>query len=467
MASSTHYSTVVPKTTFIEEPWRGAIRRRWGEGIYKDWFQTLRFLRIDDVSAFFSVHSHFIRDWIETHYMEGLRTILLAEFSECGHIVLEVDPLSGAEVSSSSPASLSESSPVGTLFSKEHDVENIPTIPLNPDMTFETFMVGKPNEFAYAAAQRVAESSESIYNPLFIYGPVGHGKTHLLHAIAHQLLQRSQGTKNVMYISAEKFMYYFIKSLRYKNVMAFKERFRSVDILLIDDVQFISGKESTQEEFFHTFNALVEEKRQLVISADKSPADLDGLQDRMRSRLGWGLVADLHPSTYELRLMVLQNKAKKLSVSCPPDVLEWLAGKITSNIRELEGALVRVAAHASLVGRDITIPMISDVLKDLVRAHTKELTIADIQKKIAEYYQIRVSDLSSAKRSRCFVRPRHIAMFLAKNLTPHSFPVIGKAFGGRDHTTVIHAINTVSILLERDKILREDVALLRQSLENV
>lgn len=466
MTSSTHYSTVAPKSPFVEEPWRGAIRRRWGEGIYKDWFQTLRFLRTEGEAAVFSVHSHFIRDWIETHYMEGIRPILLAEFSECTHIILEIDFISHTEISSSSPASISESPSVGTLFSKENDAENIPTIPLNPDMTFETFVVGKPNEFAYAAAQRVAESSEAVYNPLFIYGPVGHGKTHLLHAIAHELLRRSHGKKNVMYISAEKFMYYFIKSLRYKNVMAFKERFRSVDILLIDDVQFISGKESTQEEFFHTFNALVEEKRQLVISADKSPADLDGLQDRMRSRLGWGLVADLHPSTYELRLMILQNKAKSLSVSCPSDVLEWLAGKITSNIRELEGALVRVAAHASLVGRDISLPMVSDVLKDLVRAHNKEITIADIQKKTAEYYNIRVSDLSSAKRSRCFVRPRHIAMFLIKNLTSHSFPVIGKAFGGRDHTTVIHAMSAISILLERDKTLREDIALLRQSLEN-
>lgn len=451
--------------------WREVLQQKFGVALYRDWFQTLELLHLEEGCATFSVASAFVREWIETHYMDKLQHLMGQTLKGCTRLVLEVADL-GSEVSS---AKQSISIVQGEAFrepisafssSSSLYTGDILSAPLDPRMTFENFVVGKPNEFAYAAAQRIAESTETVYNPLFLYGPVGHGKTHLLHSIAHKLLKNSEGRCNILYLTAEKFMYHFIKALRYKTIMAFKERFRSVDVLLIDDVQFMSGKESTQEEFFHTFNALVDQKHQLVISADKSPKDLDGLQERMKSRLGWGLVADLHVSTYELRLGILQNKAIQTGLSIAKEILEWLASKITSNIRELEGALIRVAAHASLVGREINLPMVSEVLKDLLRTQDAEITLADIQKCVIDHYPVRLTDLVSAKRARQIVRPRQVAMFLAKQLTTLSLPSIGRAFGGRDHTTVIHAIQTIQTLMLRDPVLREDVALLRRSLEN-
>jgi chromosomal replication initiator protein len=270
----------------------------------------------------------------------------------------------------------------------------------------------------------------------------------------------------VIYLSAEKFMYQFIKALRFKDTMAFKDQFRSVDVLMIDDVQFISGKESTQEEFFHTFNALVDQNRQLIISADKSPSDLEGIEERMKSRLGWGLVADIHPTTYELRLGILAAKADLMKIEIPGKVLEFLAHKITSNVRELEGALNRIAAHATLVGRDITIDSAQDVLRDLLRANDRRTTIEEIQKKVAEHFQVRVSDMHSPKRLRVVARPRQIAMYLSKMLTSRSLPEIGRKFGGRDHTTVMHAISKVEELSQSDSSFAEDIDLLRRMLEN-
>jgi len=247
--------------------------------------------------------------------------------------------------------------------------------------------------------------------------------------------------------------------------MAFKEQFRSVDVLMIDDVQFISGKDSTQEEFFHTFNALVDQNCQIVISADKSPSDLEGMEERMRSRLGWGLVADIHPTTYELRLGILQAKAEQRKVTVPPKVLEFLAHKITSNVRELEGALNRIMAHSTLVGRDITIESAQDLLRDLLRANDRRVTIDEIQKRVAEHYNIRLADMHSARRARAVARPRQVAMYLCKQLTPRSLPEIGRKFGGRDHTTVMHAVRKIDELRAIDKTLAEDVELLRRMLE--
>src|SRR5690606_32751780 len=258
----------------------------------------------------------------------------------------------------------------------------------------------------------------------------------------------------------EKFMYQFIRALRHKNTMAFKEQFRSVDVLMIDDVQFISGKDSTQEEFFHTFNALVDQNRQVIISADKSPSDLEGLEERMRSRLGWGLVADIHPTTYELRLGILQAKAEVLKADIPSKVLEFLAHKITSNVRELEGALNRIVAHATLVGRAVTIETTQDVLHDLLRANDRRVTIEEIQKRVAEHFNIKISDMHSARRARAVARPRQVAMYLAKQLTSRSLPEIGRKFGGRDHTTVMHAVRKIEELRATDSGFSEDVELL-------
>ena len=285
-----------------------------------------------------------------------------------------------------------------------------------------------------------------------------------MHAIAWNIVRRDP-SRRVIYLSAEKFMYQFIRALRHKDTVAFKEQFRSVDVLMIDDVQFISGKDSTQEEFFHTFNALVDQDRQIIISADKSPSDLEGLEERVRSRLGWGLVADIHPTTYELRLGILQAKAEVLNLTAPNKVLEFLAHRITSNVRELEGALNRIVAHTTLVGRPVTLESTQEVLHDLLRANDRRGTSDEIQKRVAEHFNIKTAEMHSARRSRAVARPRQVAMYLCKQLTSRSLPEIGRKFGGRDHTTVMHAIRKVDELIAVDNGFAEDVDLLRRMLE--
>jgi chromosomal replication initiator protein len=267
-------------------------------------------------------------------------------------------------------------------------------------------------------------------------------------------------------MSAEKFMYQFVRALRNKEIMLFKEQFRSVDVLMIDDVQFICGKDSTQEEFFHTFNALIDNNRQMVISCDRSPSNLDGMEDRIKSRLGWGLVADVHSTNYELRLGILQSKLEQMKVDVPIRVMEFLASKITSNVRELEGALNKVVAHSKLIGSDINLALTQDILKDLLRSNERIVTIEEIQKKISEHYNVRQADMTSARRLRAVARPRQIAMYIAKVLTPRSLTEIGRKFGGKDHTTVMHAIKKVEQLCKIDNELFEDIKLLTRSLQN-
>ena len=285
-----------------------------------------------------------------------------------------------------------------------------------------------------------------------------------MHAIAWHIRKRNP-ERHVIYLSAEKFMYQFIRALRFKNVMAFKHQFRSVDVLMIDDVQFIAGKDTTQEEFFHTFNALVDQNHQVIVSADKSPNDLEGMEDRMKSRLGWGLVADIHPTTYELRLGILQVKAEQLEVEIPPKVMEFLAHKITSNVRELEGALNRIVAYANLVGRQVSLEGTQEVLHDILRANDRRVTIEEIQKRVSEHYNIRQSEMYSARRARAVARPRQVAMYLSKQLTSRSLPEIGRKFGGRDHTTVMHAVRKIEELRATDNTFAEDIELLRRMLE--
>ncbi|MBT6830377.1 MAG: chromosomal replication initiator protein DnaA, partial [Rhodospirillaceae bacterium] len=339
--------------------------------------------------------------------------------------------------------------------------------PLNPRFSFNEFVVDKPNEFAHAAARRVAEADKTVpFNPLYLYGGVGLGKTHLMHAIARHIRERDP-TRRVLYLSAEKFMYHFVRALRYKDTMAFKEQFRSADVLMIDDVQFICGKDSTQEEFFHTFNVLIDHNRQVVISGDRSPSDLDEMEERLRSRLGWGLVADIHATTYELRLGILHAKMETSGmIEVPRDVLEFLARRISSNIRELEMALNRVTAHATLVGRQIDLEMAKEVLRDVLRASERRITIEEIQRRVAEHYNIKLSEMSSERRARAVARPRQVAMFLSKQLTSRSLPEIGRKFGGRDHTTVMHAVRRIEELRQSDAAIAEDVELLKRTLES-
>jgi len=344
------------------------------------------------------------------------------------------------------------------------------TAPLEARFSFDNFVVGKPNELAHAAAKRVAEGGPVTFNPLFLYGGVGLGKTHLMHAIAQELAERKP-EMNVLYLSAEQFMYRFVQALRDRKMMDFKEIFRSVDVLMVDDVQFIAGKDSTQEEFFHTFNALVDQNKQIIISADRAPTDIKDLEERVKSRLQCGLVVDLHPTDYELRLGILQSKSEVQRKTYPglemeDGVLEFLAHRITSNVRVLEGALTRLYAFASLVGRPIDMALTQDCLNDVLRASERKISIDEIQRKVSEHYNIRLSDMIGPKRLRTYARPRQVAMFLCKKLTSRSLPEIGRRFGGRDHTTVMHGVKRIEELRESDGQIAEDLQLLRRALES-
>jgi chromosomal replication initiator protein len=456
------------------------LRAEFGEAAFRSWLQPLSVISIDSGEISLAVPTRFMRDWIIKNYADRIQSIWASENEAVSGIELVVVPGMSTdsnvqEIVAQQPAS-DEIAPVPARPAQRKSaaqapaaepiemVDDMDTSGLDPRCTFENFVVGKPNEFAHAAARRVAESETVPFNPLFLYGGVGLGKTHLMHAIAWQIGKR-KAKRKVLYLSAEQFMYRFIRALRFKDTMAFKEQFRSVDVLMIDDIQFICGnKDSTQEEFFHTFNALVDQNRQIVISADKSPSDLEGMEERLRSRLGWGLVADIHPTTYELRLGILQAKADCLRQKVPPKVQEFLAHKITSNVRELEGALNRIVAHADLVGRPVTIETTQDLLRDLLRANDRRVTIDEIQRKVAEHFNLRVADMYSERRARAVARPRQVAMFLAKNLTQRSLPEIGKKFGGRDHTTVMHAVKKVEELMASDHGFAEDVELLRRTL---
>ena len=416
----------------------------------------MTFVGVEGRRVRISVPTRFMRDWIESQYAERLVSLWTLEASSVEGVDVFVTG-DEAEANDALPAA----SPAAL---RETEAQNNISAPLDPRFTFENFIVGKPNELAFAAARRCAEAETAPYNPLFLYSGVGLGKTHLMHAIAWHIRQ-TRPEKRAVYLSAEKFMYQFIRALRFRDTVAFKEQFRSVDVLMIDDVQFIAGKDSTQEEFFHTFNALVDQNRQIVISADKSPNDLEGMEERMKSRLGWGLVADIHPTTYELRYGILQAKADELKIDIPPKILEFLAHKITSNVRELEGALNRIVAYANLVGRPITLETTQDVLHDVLRANDRKVTIEEIQKRVAEHFNIRLSEMYSSRRARAVARPRQIAMYLAKQLTARSLPEIGRKFGGRDHTTVMHAVRKVEELKATDNGFSEDVELLRRMLE--
>ncbi len=448
---------------------RARLRSEVGDAAFNSWLKPLSLLRLRDGEVVLTVPTRFMRDWVVSHYSDRLRSLWSDENSDTRAINVLVNPpakpsarhadTEGDAEQLSSGGHASEGSRAGS--SPEFDIG----APLDPRFTFENFVVGKPNELAFAAAQRVGNAASVPFNPLFLYGGVGLGKTHLMHAIAWHI-RGMYPDRKVVYLSAEKFMYQFIRALRFKNVMAFKQQFRSVDVLMIDDVQFIAGKDTTQEEFFHTFNALVDQNRQIVISGDRSPSDLDGIEERMRSRLGWGLVADIHATDYELRLGILQSKAEQAGAKeVPVRVLEFLAHRITSNVRELEGALNRVLAYSNLIGRSITLETTQDVLRDLLRANDRRVTIEDIQKRVAEHFNIRLADMHSARRARAVARPRQVAMYLAKQLTSRSLPEIGRKFGGRDHTTVMHAVRKIDELRQSDSTLSEDIDLLRRMLE--
>ena len=472
---------------------RGRLQTEVGDVEYRTWLRQMTLAGVDGDEITVNLPTRFLRDWVRSHYGDRITALWLAENKHLRGVDIRVggavQPISGlaeslspsptADPQASGPADSRQILPPSPKppFPKPEDradprseIRSEMAGALDQRFTFDSFVVGKPNEFAHACARRVAEHPSSAgFNPLFLYGGVGLGKTHLMHAIAWELSHRGQngaGPTTVAYMSAEKFMYRFIAAIRSQSTMEFKEQLRSVDVLMIDDLQFLIGKDNTQEEFFHTFNALVDAGKQIVVSADKSPSDLNGLEDRLRTRLGCGMVADLHATTFELRISILEAKAARAGVPVPPKVMEFLAHKITSNVRELEGALNRLIAHANLFGRPVTLEATQEVLHDLLKAHDRRVTIEEIQRRVAEHWNIRLTDMSSARRARAVARPRQVAMYLAKQLTSRSLPEIGRKFGNRDHTTVMHAVSRIGELMERDPAFAEDVELLRRMLES-
>ena len=456
---------------FDEKNWlnlKKDLKKIVGDTAYNNWLKQLTFLSVKDQTISFSVPTKFLRDWVVNNYADKIKNQCKNYIKNIEAIKFVVKPAGGRVV----PGTARIIKNTDNQWKNSLDIRSNQSLPpndfgapLDPRFTFDNFVVGKPNELAFAASQRVAESENVTFNPLFLYGGVGLGKTHLMHAIGWKIKEKSPDRK-VIYLSAEKFMYQFVRALRYKDTSAFKEQFRSIDILMIDDVQFISGKDNTQEEFFHTFNALIEQNRQIVISADKSPSDLDGVQERLKSRLGCGLVADIHPTTYELRLGILIEKAQKRGVEIPSKVLEFLSHRIVSNVREMEGALNRLVAHATLVGTSITVETAQVVLQDLLKSNNRKITIEEIQKKVAEHFNIRLTDMHSPRRSRSVARPRQIAMYLAKSITSRSLPEIGRKFGGRDHTTVMHAVKKIEELKQEDSNFNEDIDLLKRLIDS-
>lgn len=429
------------------------LKAEFGDEIYETWLKALSFSDFEASKVSLTAPTPFVRDWIARHYMDRIRDYWAIEDADITEVNLNVAARKSPGGNSGSRSAGSKSATRVGASRPEDSFGGT----LDPNYTFDSFVVGKSNELAFAAAERVAEASTVPFNPLFLHGGVGLGKTHLMHAIAWEVKRRHPDRK-IMYLSAEKFMFQFITALRYKDTVAFKRQFRSVDLLMIDDVQFIANKNTTQEEFFHTFNALVDNRRQVVLSADRSPTDLEGIEERIVSRLGWGLVADIHPTDFELRLGILQAKAENVkNVEIEDQVIEFLARRITSNVRELEGALNRVVAYADLVKRTVSMDMTRDVLQDLLRANDRKITIDEIQRQVAEYYNLRLSEMLSERRARNIARPRQVAMYLSKQMTSRSLPEIGRKFSGRDHTTVMHAVRKVEDLRRVDSAMDEDI----------
>ena len=442
--------------------------RELGRECVEHWLKHVRLGSVMGDLAILFAPTSFMADFVERNY--GLRLLRRLQDFEPGlrrvSVVVAAAEPGAPEVAEEAPRPEPRLIAPPLVPVSPQGEETLGSAAIDPRFTFDTFVVGKPNELAHAAARRVADSADGSFNPVFLHGGVGLGKTHLMHAIAWQL-NRTRPDCRVLYLSAEQFMYRFVQALRFKDTLTFKQQFRSVDVLMIDDVQFIAGKDSTQEEFFHTFNALIDQNRQIVISADRSPDRIDGLEDRIKSRLQWGLVVDIHPADYELRLGILYAKAEAIAANDPsfdiePKVLDFLARRISSNVRVLEGALTRLFAFGSLVGRRIDLDMAQECLADLLRSTDRKVTLDEIKRKVAEYYSLRISDLISARRARQVARPRQVAMFLAKTLTSKSMPEIGRAFGGRDHTTVIHAVRKIEQLAEIDSQIAEDTEHLRR-----
>ena len=410
---------------------------------FHTWFKPTSFVAEDAVNVTVRVPNPLFKDWLLKHYA-GVIGEAVREVKKNGLSVVFTTDAGGEGLA----LPLSASEPILESANVPAPLSHEPA-GLNPRYTFDTFIVGGSNQFAHAACRAVAEAPSRSYNPLFIYGGVGLGKTHLMHGIGHYVLRHDRNLK-LTYISAERFMNEMINAVRYDRIIDFRERYRTVDVLLVDDIQFISGKEGTQTEFFHTFNALYDSQKQIVISSDCPPHEIPSLEDRLRSRFEWGLIADIQPPDLETKVAILKKKADTEAVPLPDNVAIYIAGKIKSNIRELEGSLIRLIAYASLTGQEISLPLAQEVLKNILDHEDRAITIEIIQKFVADYYNLKMADLKSRNNSKSVARPRQVAMYLCKTLTHASLPEIGRSFGGKHHSTVIHSIRKIEDLRTRD-----------------
>jgi chromosomal replication initiator protein len=431
------------------------VKSRVSINTFNTWFQPTRLNRADADLIYVQIPTTVFRQVLTRTYGE----IVKAVFHELGvpamrvqYVCTEEEPVPAAAVAATAPIKQSKLD----FESSDHQ--------LNTRYTFDSFVVGKSNEFAHAASRAVAEQPSKAYNPLFLYGGVGMGKTHLMHAIGHTIKQRNPAAR-LSYVSAEKFTIEVINSLRFDKMFSFRERFHTVDVLLVDDIQFIAGKERTQEEFFHTFNALYEQHKQIVISSDCLPKDINSIEERLRSRFEWGLIADIQPPDLETKIAILQKKAENDRFVLPDDVAEYIARAIKSNVRELEGALTRLMAYASLTGAAVSLATAQQVLRNIIASQEKRVTIEVIQKRVSEHFNLREQDLKVRSNTRAIAFPRQVAMYIVKQLTTASLPEIGRQFGGKHHTTVLHSINKIEEMRRSDKELNRTITRLMDALQ--
>ena len=429
---------------------------------YATWIKPLKLIDIKNETIIIEVPNRFVLDWVKNNYANIIQNVLSDLSSVSYRLELKVNGSAREAFSQKSETNdIVTSKKNNTLNSV---TENNTNITLNRKYSFSEFVSGSSNQFAYAAAMAVANNPASTYNPLYIYGGVGLGKTHLISAIGNEIANNNKLNK-ICYYTSEKFTNELINSLRYSKMDEFRNKFRNMDVLLIDDIQFIAGKERTQAEFFHTFNTLYESHKQIVLTSDTFPKDMPGLEDRLRSRFEWGLIADIQPPDIETKLAILKLKAEQNGIILPEDVAFFLASSVSSNVRELEGYLIRVGAYASLTSTTMTLDMTKEVLKDIIADKNKEITIEEIIKVTCSYYNIKVSEIKSSKRVKTVVLPRQIAMYLSRQLTNSSYPEIGEKFGGKDHSTIIHAIKKIEKIIETDFNLKNIIQNLKSVLE--
>ncbi len=435
------------------------IQEKVPKQVYETWFTPVVLDRIEETTAYLAVPNKFFGEWLGEHYRDLLsEAVSVAQGG--GH--LDVSFVINTKQSPPPSSAQYDGAPPDTAGRGFVASRSKRGVQLNPKYTFKSFVVGAGNQFAHAACMAVAEQPAKAYNPLFLYGGVGLGKTHLLNAIGNYLAERSD--LRIAYLTTEQFTNEVINSIRYDKMIDLRKRYRNVDMLMIDDIQFLAGKERTQEEFFHTFNTLYEARKQIVLSSDRFPKDMPDIEERLRSRFEWGLIADLQPPDVETRIAILRKKSEDERIALPEDVIHFLATTMKNNIRELEGSLVRVGAYSSLTGQTITLEMAKNVLRDLIGDKKKIVSIEDIQEVVGSKYHLKIADLKSRRRSKTLVHPRQIAMYLCRELTDASFPEIGRQFGGKDHTTIIHACRQITKAKEADSTLHTTLEGLKEQI---